>query len=170
MALASAYEVDRAQVAEHAVNTSLYARRRLAALRNPAALARPALTIHGEGVRRLRRLTHAADGPATCTRSTSGAKCDKVEVNPEQKEVGSVGEHKLKEQPTEWERKRDRIKTLWVVAVLLFWGTCGIQLVVYLLKEKLDFILLSIILGMLVLGVVLKVRLQLHLRKGPPGE
>jgi hypothetical protein len=147
MALASAYEVDRAQVAEHAVNTSLYARRRLAALRpcatplryapalrpcatqscsacvpakaihglgvrcsiaahpaplayqpkpsmawtfaarsqltllrlrtspslpwlerslldavHPATLARPALTVRGEGVRRLRRLTHAADG------------------------------------------------------------------------------------------------------------
>ena len=81
-----------------------------------------------------------------------------------------MGEHKLKKQQTEWEQKRDRIKTLWVVAVLLFWGTCGIQLVVYLLKEKLDFILLSIILGMLVLGVVLKARLQLHLRKGPPKE
>ena len=47
---------------KHAVNTSMYARRRLAALRNPATLARPALTVHGEGVRRLRRLTHAADG------------------------------------------------------------------------------------------------------------
>ena len=78
MALASAYQVDRAQVAEHAVNTSLYARRRLAALRNPAALARPALTIHGKGVRRLRRLTPAADGPATCTRFTFYAEASAI--------------------------------------------------------------------------------------------
>ncbi len=78
---------------KHAVNTSMYTRRRLAALRpcaaplrcaillrlrtspslpwlgrslldavHPATLARPALTVRGEGVRRLRRLTHAADG------------------------------------------------------------------------------------------------------------
>ena len=40
----------------------MYARRRFAALRNPTALAKPALTVRGEGVRRLRRLTHAADG------------------------------------------------------------------------------------------------------------
>ena len=59
----------------------------------------------------------------------------------QQEETGSVGEHKLKEQqqlkkqqPTEWEQKRDRLKTLWVVVVLTFWVSCGIQLVVYLLK------------------------------------
>lgn len=73
------------------------------------------------------------------------------------------------EQRAEWKKKRDRIKTLWVVAVLAFWVSCGVQLVIYLLKGRLDFILLSIILGTLVLGVVLKGRLQLHLRKAPPG-
>jgi hypothetical protein len=41
----------------------LEARRQLAALRNPATLARPALTVRGEGVRRLRRLTPAAYTP-----------------------------------------------------------------------------------------------------------
>ena len=45
----------------------MYARRRLAALRYPATLARPALTVRGESVRRLRRLTHAADGFADLT-------------------------------------------------------------------------------------------------------
>jgi hypothetical protein len=39
---------------KHAVNTSMYARRRLAVLRNPAPLARPAITVRGEGVRRMR--------------------------------------------------------------------------------------------------------------------
>ena len=79
-----------------------------------------------------------------------------------------MGEHKLKEQqPTEWEQKRDRLKTLWVIVVLAFWVSCGIQLVVYLIKGKIGFILPSVILGMLVLGVALKARLQLHLRKAP---
>ena len=79
-----------------------------------------------------------------------------------------MGEHKLRKQPTEWEQKRDRLKLLWVVAVLAFWVSSGIQLLVYLLEERLEPILLSIILGLLILGVVLKTRLQLHTRKGPP--
>ena len=80
-----------------------------------------------------------------------------------------MGEHKLKEQqPTDWEQKRDRLKTLWVIAVIAFWVSCCVQLVVYLLKERLDLVLLSIIFGTMVLGVALKTRLQLHLRKGPP--
>jgi len=78
-----------------------------------------------------------------------------------------LGEHKLKKEPSEWEQKRDRLKTLWVVAVVVFWVTCGVQLVMYLINGRIGFVLGSIILGTMILGVALKIRLQLHLRKGP---
>ena len=65
----------------------------------------------------------------------------------------------------EWARERDRLKTLWVVSVIVFWLSLGFQAVLYVLQGKANLLLLSVIAGMLLLGVGLKVRLQLHERK-----
>jgi energy-converting hydrogenase Eha subunit G len=54
---------------------------------------------------------------------------------------------------------------LWVVAVLAFWISAGVTLAVMLTTGKLDLILVSITLGMMVLGVWLKARYQLRQRK-----
>ncbi len=69
--------------------------------------------------------------------------------------------------PSPWERQRDTLKTLWVVAVLGFWIGILAQGLYYLLRGEANFILLSIISGMGVLGVVLKVRVQRHLHTKP---
>jgi hypothetical protein len=56
---------------------------------------------------------------------------------------------------------------MWVVAVLFFWFSAGLQVVLYLSTGKANFILLSVISGMVVLGVALKLRLQRLQRNGP---
>lgn len=56
-------------------------------------------------------------------------------------------------------------RKLWVVAVLAFWISAAISLVTLLITGKLNLILVSITLGMMVLGVWLKIRYQLHQRK-----
>ncbi len=67
----------------------------------------------------------------------------------------------------EWERQRNNLKTMWVVSVLFFWITVAIQLGIYLLRAEISLILVSIILGMMILGVALKVRYQRHLQSDP---
>ena len=59
----------------------------------------------------------------------------------------------------------DHDRTLWVVAVLAFWISAGITVAVLLITGKLDFILVTITLGMMVLGVWLKARYQLRKHK-----
>ena len=66
-----------------------------------------------------------------------------------------------------WNREGDKIKNQWVIAVVAFWITVAIQVLVYFYHKELNFILLSIAGGMMVLGVWLKLRLKLHLRKEP---
>jgi len=67
---------------------------------------------------------------------------------------------------TDWERERDRLKMLWVIAVVVFWLSVAFQTVLYYLQDGLfSFVLLSIIVGTMVLGVILKIRVQLHLNK-----
>ena len=67
---------------------------------------------------------------------------------------------------TAWERERDRLKTLWIIAVVIFWLSVAFQTVLYYLQDGLfNFVLLSIIVGTMVLGVILKIRVQLHLNK-----
>jgi hypothetical protein len=66
-----------------------------------------------------------------------------------------------------WARRRDTLKTQWVVAVLAFWITVAITALVFWLKGELHFILLSVALGTLALGLWLKTRFQLHLRQRP---
>lgn len=66
-----------------------------------------------------------------------------------------------------WEKEQAKIRTMWVVAVLFFWASAGFQVVLVILTGKANFILLSIIGGMMVLGVGLKLRLQRILRARP---
>ena len=67
---------------------------------------------------------------------------------------------------TAWERERDRLKTLWIIAVVIFWLSVVFQTVLYYIQDGLfSFVLLSIIVGTMVLGVILKIRVQLHLNK-----
>jgi predicted membrane protein len=67
-----------------------------------------------------------------------------------------------------WEKQRDRAKLLWVVSVLAFWITVAIMATVYFLEKRLDLILISVALGMMILGLWLKTRFQLIARKEPP--
>jgi hypothetical protein len=78
-----------------------------------------------------------------------------------------VGEHRKDTNIAQWERERDSLKTRWVLSVIAFWGTIVIQAIVYYLNETLSFVLLSIIFGMMALGVVLKARWQLHVKNKP---
>ncbi len=65
---------------------------------------------------------------------------------------------------TPWKQERDKIKTMWVVCVLVFWFSGALQVGLFFYEGKINFVLISIIGGMLVLGVALKIRLQRHLR------
>ena len=78
--------------------------------------------------------------------------------------------HDEKEEHNTWSRERDRMKFFWVLAVVAFWVTVIIQVLVYWLKGELNLILLSIASGMMVLGLWFKTRLQLHLRKQTPNN
>ena len=71
------------------------------------------------------------------------------------------------ESQNDWKKERDRLKTLWVVATLFFWFSLIFQGGLFILDGTLNLIILSIILGTMMLGTVLKIRLNLHLRKGP---
>jgi hypothetical protein len=66
-----------------------------------------------------------------------------------------------------WVKERGRAKTLWVVAVMAFWVTALIMAVLYYLESKVDLILASIALGLMILGLWLKTRYQLIARKQP---
>ncbi len=77
------------------------------------------------------------------------------------------------QKPTEWSmwaKQRDTRKTLWVVAVLAFWGSAAMQVVLYYYHGGLNLVLMSVVLGTMVLGVWLKARYLLHLRNEPPGK
>lgn len=67
----------------------------------------------------------------------------------------------------EWARKRDSMKTLWVVAVVCFWISTAILGVVFFLEDELNILLLSVSLGTMVLGVWLKARFQLYQNREP---
>ncbi len=69
--------------------------------------------------------------------------------------------------PTPWEKERDRIKTLWVISVMFFWFSAFFQIGLYYMDGQVNFVLISIIAGMMILGVALKLRLQRHLRRKP---
>ena len=70
----------------------------------------------------------------------------------------------------EWSSVRDSLKTRWVASVIAFWVSAAVLVVVSVIENQLNLILVSICLGLLVVGVWLKTRYQLHLRKGPGGQ
>ena len=66
---------------------------------------------------------------------------------------------------TEWSRHLNTARNLWVIAVLAFWVTLGILLLVFFLRDEVNLILVSIALGLMILGVWLKARYQWIVRK-----
>ena len=73
------------------------------------------------------------------------------------------------EPQSDWEKERDRLKKLWVIVTLVFWFNLLLQAGLFILNGTLHLVILSIILGTMILGTVLKIRLNLHIRKGPGG-
>jgi hypothetical protein len=57
-----------------------------------------------------------------------------------------------------------------VAAVLAFWVSAAVLVIVFLVDGRLNLILVSICLGLLLVGVWLKTRYQMHLRRGPGGH
>ena len=82
-------------------------------------------------------------------------------------DVNGSGET-VRDASLEWVRERGSLKTKWVISVMAFWVSASVLAVIYFLKGGLDMILMSISLGMLIIGVYLKARYQAHLRKEPP--
>ncbi|MCM8857041.1 MAG: hypothetical protein KZQ89_09355 [Candidatus Thiodiazotropha sp. (ex Lucinoma kastoroae)] len=80
-----------------------------------------------------------------------------------------MGEHKTKPSGDwlAWSKQRDSLKTRWVIVVVAFWVTGIIAVAMYLYSKELDFILTSIAIGMMILGVWLKSRYQIHVRNEP---
>lgn len=68
---------------------------------------------------------------------------------------------------SEWAQIRDSLKLKWVASVLAFWVSACVLGIVLFLDDRIDLTLVSITLGMLVIGIWLKARYRLHLRKGP---
>ena len=68
---------------------------------------------------------------------------------------------------SEWVRERDSVKLKWVASVLAFWVSAAVLGIVLVLDNRIDLILVSITLGMLVIGIWLKARYHRHLRKEP---
>ncbi|HXK55414.1 MAG: hypothetical protein KDI74_07630 [Gammaproteobacteria bacterium] len=66
---------------------------------------------------------------------------------------------------SEWEQENSRLRTMWVVSVMLFWFSVSFQTVLYIIDHKLNLILVSVIGGMLIIGIALKIKLQRHLAK-----
>jgi Flp pilus assembly protein TadB len=69
--------------------------------------------------------------------------------------------------PTAWDQQGNNLKTMWVASVLLFWLSVAIQVAIYFLTGEINLILVSIALGLMILGVALKIRYQRHLRSKP---
>ena len=69
---------------------------------------------------------------------------------------------------SEWSKTGKTIKNQWIASVLTFWVSVVVLGVLFYIENRLNLIVLSIIFGMLILGVWLKTRYQLHQRKEPP--
>lgn len=96
------------------------------------------------------------NGAAVC--SECGAKMlNSINVCPECGDTAKVT----------WGKESDRLKLLWVIATVFFWFSACFQGALFVMNGTLNMVLLSVIGGMMVLGVVLKLRYQRHLRKKP---
>lgn len=71
------------------------------------------------------------------------------------------------EPQNDWEKERNRLKTLWVLATVFCWFSLIFQAGLLILDGTLNLVIVSIILGTMVMGIVLKIRLSLHVRKRP---
>ena len=67
----------------------------------------------------------------------------------------------------QWSKESKTRKTLWTASVITFWVSAIILGFLYVIQNKLSLVVLSIVVGMLILGVWLKARYQIHLRKEP---
>lgn len=56
-------------------------------------------------------------------------------------------------------------KMQWVAAVIAFWISVGVFAVVFVVQDRVSLMLVSICLGLMILGIGLKIRYQLHLKK-----
>ena len=68
---------------------------------------------------------------------------------------------------SKWSKDGNSLKTKWVTSVVAFWVSTAVLLLVYIIEKKLNLILVSIVLGMMIIGVWLKTRYQLHQRSEP---
>lgn len=68
-----------------------------------------------------------------------------------------------------WEKERGRLKRLWIISVAFFWFSLVFQGTLFVLDGTLNLVLLSVIGGMMILGLILKFRLQHHERRKPLG-
>ena len=66
-----------------------------------------------------------------------------------------------------WKRQRDQLKTMWIASVVFFWISVATQVGIFILRDEINLILVSIIVGMMMLGVPLKIRYQRFLRTKP---
>ena len=62
------------------------------------------------------------------------------------------------------------LKKRWVVSVLAFWVSAFVLVAVSFAEGEINLLLVSICLGLLFVGVWLKVRYQLHQRRSPGGH
>ncbi|MFC1680607.1 hypothetical protein ACFL1S_02285 [Pseudomonadota bacterium] len=68
---------------------------------------------------------------------------------------------------SKWSKAGNALKTKWVASVAAFWVSMVVMLIVYFVEKKLNLILASIVLGMMLIGVWLKIRYQMHQRAEP---
>ena len=67
----------------------------------------------------------------------------------------------------QWSKEGKTKKLQWIATVLAFWVSAGVMAVIYFIRTEVDLILASITLGMMILGLWLKTRYQLHQRAEP---
>jgi len=67
----------------------------------------------------------------------------------------------------DWAALGRSLKMRWVAAVMAFWVSTAVLIIVFFIEGQLNLILVSICLGLMIVGVWLKTRYQLHLRKEP---
>jgi len=67
----------------------------------------------------------------------------------------------------QWSKTSKTLKLQWVASVMAFWVSVGVLTVIYFIKGEIDLILVSIALGMLIIGLWVKTKYQMHQRKEP---
>ena len=75
--------------------------------------------------------------------------------------------YKAPSQKVGWELQCKQAKNLWIFAVFGFYVSIIVAGIVWFLHREVNLVLVMVILGMMVLGVWLKTRYQLLVRKGP---